>query len=165
MKYGFITYIKPEVTVKTAQELFDDLTAQQKVAILNEYANNGNVNADILRLKALHKIQGAKIVVPWLFKIFEGMRTLAVTLCRGEFVVSETTDPETGEVTKEYNPIPQDAEQLALGLALEQYGNYGQYLSSGEITYFVNTMVSYAKQNEAENYVGTWEDYFGAVTA
>jgi len=142
MKIGFTDYDEP-IPQPTLEELLASLTAQQKIGILNSYAEKVSVSD----VKIIYKIEVG--IVEIFYNEITEIEILCTKIMRNELVEPEL-DENGNEVPIDI-PTPINGNQLAT--LAHQYGN--DAFSQGNVTLVVNKMIEYSKSDGT----GDWAWY------
>jgi len=149
-QFGFTTYIQPKpVAPPTLQERLALLSSDQKIAILNGYAEQIIPN----RLKS--DIAVEKDLIIELYRKIEGIEDLAALLMREEVVIvegTETTPPE-------YNTAPTTINDLKD----EVYLNFTDVFSLAQVGAVIDKIIEYAEKDIDGNPIGTATVYADEV--
>ena len=132
----------------TTAEIVASLTSQEKVAILNGFANK------ILPQRLKYQTTVPKNIIIHLYRKIDEIEERSRVLMRGEVLITPAIiDSETGEITTPavYNTPPTTAAQLLS----QVQDDFSDDFTSGQVTAILTKMVEYSKHDGS----GDWTYY------
>ena len=139
---GFSYYDSPPSTALTTQEILASLTAQQKLAILDGFANK----IPVIQLKHQELING--YAIRHLYQRIDEIEERARALMRGEVIVTPGDPPV-------YNTPPATSGELLV----QVQDDFADIFTSAQVTAVLTKMVEYSKHDGT----GDWAYYSSQV--
>ena len=161
---GFTTYVSVTPTPPTLEDILASLSAQQKLAVLEAFAEKVFPIDFRQWMKVQYPALSNQIpreAVKALYLAIDDVEEFARTEMRGERLISEAEYDDQGveTVPAVYNDVPADQPAL-LAAAV---ANMDTVFTSAQINAVLNKMVEYSSKDESGNANGTWAIYSAEV--
>jgi len=145
MNIGFDAYDTAAYIAPTTQEILDALTSDQKVAVLDGFANK----VPVIELK--HSSGVHSFAIWHLYRKIDEIEERARVLMRGTMVITPAVLDENGEVTTPaiYNTPPSTALALKNAIASDFVDDF----TDAQVTAILTKMINYSKHDGSGDWV------------